>query len=120
MKAFIIFMLLTFVMACSPASLATKALSSLAGGDSSGIAVETRIAKEANDSVVVGENSRTDIKATEVNITEVINKTMSTGLMVVLFVYTYLVWLIPSPTQMRRAISKYFTIRRKRKAKNGK
>ena len=111
MKTIVTFILVAFVMACSPVSLATKAISSLAGGDYSGIAVDTRIAKEANDSIVLGENSRTDIKAELVNITEIVNKNYSTGLLLL----AVLGWVLPTPSRMGKSLWKYFTNRRKRK-----
>lgn len=111
MKAFIIFILIATLIACSPVSLATKAISSLAGGDSSGVAVDTRIAKEANDSIVLGENSRTDIKASEVNIIEVVNNNTSLSLIIIAIIG----WILPDPLKMYRWVRSYLAHRRKDK-----
>ena len=90
MKAFIITLLFAFMVACSPASIATKVLPSLFG-DKGGIDTELNIAGEVDKSIKVGES--TEIKAETVTLTNIVHKNYSVGLLIV----AVLGWLAPMP-----------------------
>ena len=99
MRVFIAAVLITLLTACSPVSLATKMLPSLFG-DKPGISADVRLAGEANDTVVVGENERTDIDADIVHITKVIHNNKDTGLMII----AILGWMCPTPRRMWKSL----------------
>ena len=99
MKAFIITLLFAFMVACSPASIATKVLPSLFG-DKGGIDTELNIAGEVDKSIKVGES--TDIKAETVTLNTIVNKNYSTSLLIVAIVG----WLAPMPHHMIRWVRK--------------
>ena len=89
-------LLVAIMVGCSPAMLGSIGGLIGLGGDKPAIESEIRVAGEANDSIVVGENERTDIKAETVNITEIINKNFSWPLMIIAMVG----WAAPTPSRM--------------------
>ena len=98
-KLFIPAILLSVLVGCSPVGIASKLIPSLVG-DKPGISAEARIAKEANDSVVVGENKKTDIKAETVTISEVVHKNFSMSLLI----FAIAGWILPTPARMGKWI----------------
>ena len=108
--------MLLFVWGCSPIGLATKLLPNVFGDSGGGLAVDARIAGEANQSIVVGENERTDIKADVVTITEIVHRNFSMGLLI----FAILGWILPTPGRMCRWTWERLRLFRLHKNKKGR
>lgn len=98
MKTYILLLLMTLSLSgCSAWGIAKNIIS-----PSDGIQAEVRVAAEANDQVIVGDQKDQDIKGevVEVNNVETVTNVLDTSpLMLVLLV---LGWLLPSPSEIWR------------------
>ena len=99
------------MVACSPASIATKFLPDLFG-DKGGIDTELNIAGEVDKSIKVG--ASTDIKAETVTMTTIVNENYSIGLLIVAIVG----WLAPMPFDMIRWVKNKLKGRKDAKARS--
>lgn len=114
-KLLIALMMLSLVGCAALGGMAAKTLPGMLMGKKPAISADIRMAGEANDSVVIGDNERTDIEADVVQINKVIHNNKDTGLMILAMIG----WACPTPRRMWKATWRGIVVLWKRRKKNG-
>lgn len=110
-KALLALMILSLVGCAALGGMAAKAIPGMLMGDKPAISADLRIAGEANDSVIIGDNERTDIDADVVQINKTITENYENSAWLLALCITG--WVLPTPSRMAKWGWGYFLNRRK-------